>query len=407
MQVGELKYLPLYPTGHPEFERTLSGWGRYVRYVLELVRESVGDEFDVEIWNELTFGSDFLDINHYFDPPLFSGRRADFMHENGTAWELARRSIAEIERSAPRARTIWGFSNTTWFHTSIADLPPGTSGQSYHPYGTGKRCFEELAQGREKFNYDGVIPSGCAVMPEGWAHTFQQTETLIRLLNPAARVVRPRNVATFRHYITEHGFLPKDLDIKDREQVARAKAKFLLRAPLFWLSKGLSGIHVYNAYYPEESLFGMLDQNGDVTPALRALRRLVSRFSGAMPLETPRPIGVSLERIGGRVGVFADDPEGRYLSQEDVVAVLPYQVHEHKFVIGLYVMTQDFPNDLPPQEYRIGFSGVGKNGVEIEFHDPLADVPLSARRLDGPTDALSLQVALTDVPRLLEVTEVV
>ncbi len=220
----------------------------------------VGDEFDVEIWNELTFGSDFL--RHQ---PLLLGSAAVLRFDEQTSCmrterlgELARRSIAEIERSAPRARTIWGFSNTTWFHTSIADLPPGTSGQSYHPYGTGKRCFEELAQGREKFNYDGVIPSGCAVMPEGWAHTFQQTETLIRLLNPAARVVRPRNVATFRHYITEHGFLPKDLDIKDREQVARAKAKFLLRAPLFWLSKGLSGIHVYNAYYPEESCSGCL-----------------------------------------------------------------------------------------------------------------------------------------------------
>ena len=27
--------------------------------------------FDLEIWNELAFGSNFLDVNLYYNPPLY------------------------------------------------------------------------------------------------------------------------------------------------------------------------------------------------------------------------------------------------------------------------------------------------------------------------------------------------
>ena len=85
-------------------------------------------------------------------------------------------------------RVIWGFSNTTFFHTAVTELPPGIQGQSYHPYGTGTRKLpaEEAHRDHPDFNVEGFTPAMEIRMPEGWAHTFIKTESLMRLLNPAA-----------------------------------------------------------------------------------------------------------------------------------------------------------------------------------------------------------------------------
>ena len=70
-----LRYAPFAPPQRPDgkanpaFERTLDGWLRYVDTVTGAAREVLGDgNFDVEIWNELTFGSDFLYSDRYYEP---------------------------------------------------------------------------------------------------------------------------------------------------------------------------------------------------------------------------------------------------------------------------------------------------------------------------------------------------
>jgi hypothetical protein len=404
LEIGRLKYLPLYPVGRPELERTLDGWTRYVRYVVKLARDIAGDELDVEIWNELTFGSEFLDVNYYYDPPLFPKGR-DFLHAGGSAWELGRRTVDAVREVAPRARVIWGFSNTTAFHTSIADLPAGVGGQSYHPYGVGARCYDRMAEGRGQYNVGGFVPSGCATMPEGWAQTFQQTESFVRLLNPAARRQHPPGVAEFEHYFTEHGVSPRELGITSVDAAWRAKEKFLVRAPLFWLNKGLSGLYVYSAYSPDETQLGMLARDGGESPALRALRRLLDRFAGAEPVSSPRSLDVSLARVDGPGSFYSNDPEGRYVTQEDRVVLLPYAVRAGKTIVAAYVMTEDFPRDLAPQRYRVALEGVAGRGALVEYFDPLRGRTELVRTVSSSDRGLSVELDLTDSPRLLEVTE--
>jgi hypothetical protein len=404
LQVGRLKYLPLFPVGTQEFEATAAGWLRYVDCIVRLVASEYGRKFDVEIWNELTFGSDFLDINHYYDPPR-TAAGPDFLHPGGAAWELARRTIAEVDKLDPAARVIWGFSNTTFLHTAIADLPPGVNGQSYHPYGTSPRCYAALVAGKERYNVGGFVPSGCAVMPEGWAQTFQQTETLMRLLNPVARAARPSGVEHFEHFFTEHGFSPRELGITDRAAALRAKEKFLLRAPLFWLNKGLSGLYVYSSYYPDDLLFGMLLTDGDVSPAMEVLHQTVERFEGATPIASPRRLNASVVRVAGSGSVYANDPLGKIVSQQQIVAVLPFQVSDHKFLVALYVMTEDFPADLPPQEYRIAIEGVSGRGATVRYYDPLSNTEQPLQVLSASHRATVVKVGLTDTPRLLEIVE--
>lgn len=403
LRIARLKYQPLFPVDTAEFENTSRGWLTYVAYVIHFATEAYGEDFDLEMWNETTFGSDFLDINHYFQPPM-TRPTADFLRAGGSAWELARRTAVEVGQLCPRCRLIWGFSNTSFFHTRVGDLPPGLSGQSYHPYGIGARCFANLIAGREQYNADGFVPAGCANMPEGSAHTFQQTETLMRLLNPAARSEHPAGVEQFEHYITEHGFSPAELGIHDAAAALRAKEKFLLRSSLFWLNKGISAFYVFNSFDGDDHGFGVLQQDGAISPAMRALHRVAAHLSSVgAGLHSPRAIDMSVQQLTGPTGYYANDPEGRYVAPRQLVALLPYAVSPRTTVIAAYVMAEDFPQDLPPQKYRITLAVPEGSKARIEYYDPLTDAPLPASVSGRVGTRLSIDIELTDSPRLLEV----
>lgn len=403
VQIARLKYQPLFPPGTAEFEHTAQGWLGYVAYVVRFVSAAYGVDFDVEMWNELGFGSDFLDVNQYFTPPL-TPATGDFLHSGGSAWELARRTAAEVRQLDPQARLIWGFSNTTFFHTAVADLPTGFSGQSYHPYGVAPRCYAKLIVGRERYNADAFVPAGCASMPEGWAQTFQQTETLMRLLNPTARRAHPAGVETFEHYITEHGFSPAELNIHDPDAASRAKQKFLLRSTLFWLNKGLSAFYIYDSYETARGGFGVLNQDGGVSPALAMLHRLVSRL--ARVTSTPvavRAVDASVEQLSGGSAVYANDPQAHYVAEWQRVALLPFSQGAGRLTVAAYVMTEDFPGDLAPRKFRITLRGIDATRATIGCYDPLSDAAVSASINARSNHALSIDVELTDTPRLLEI----
>ena len=49
----------------------MAGWLSYVQAVASFARSiGHGDGFDVEVWNELSFGSNFLNINNYYSPAV-------------------------------------------------------------------------------------------------------------------------------------------------------------------------------------------------------------------------------------------------------------------------------------------------------------------------------------------------
>ena len=84
----ELKYLPLHGAKlagasdaknaeeAASAQATMDGWRGYVQGICDVTLEGLGTKgqpdagFNVEVWNEQTFGSNFLDINNYYSPPL-------------------------------------------------------------------------------------------------------------------------------------------------------------------------------------------------------------------------------------------------------------------------------------------------------------------------------------------------
>ncbi len=402
LRLATLKYLPLFGPGTPEFERTIAGWLRYVRLVADFTTEHYGDDFDVEMWNEYSFGSAFLDINNYMSPAPGGAPQPEPFHRGGRIWELADRTVRTLHDQHPRVKVIWGFSNTSFFHVATRDLPRGTDGQSYHPYGTGRRCYADIVKHRRRLLVDDKVPSGCIVEPEGSAHTWDQTESLMRLLAPQVRNSPPPGTRHFRHFISEHGFRPAEIGIVGPAAAARAKSKFLLRAPMFWLNKGISALYVYAVYETDPLGFGIFDADGGVSPAMRALHMLTRHLAAAEPISAPRRLTLSLDRSDG--GAAADSERGE-TAPIDRVAILPFQVTDRRFALGVYVMTRDFPADLPPREHTLSISGVRGDGAAVSYYSPFTDSAEPVKVKARSDHSITVTVGVTDVPRLLEITE--
>lgn len=411
--MATLKYLPLHPVGTPEFDETASGWVKYATLVGALVKQAGIEDFDIEIWNELTFGTKFLTIANYDEAA--KTKEPDFLNPGGRCWELARRTVEAVKRAYPKVRAIWGFSNTTFYHCAIPKLPPGIDGQSYHPYGTGLRKLPDQEQHKDQpqNNLEGFVPTVEIRMPEGWAHTFLQTECIIRLLNPQARQAHPEGTQRCFHYMTEHGVVAAECGITDEAGAWDLKSKCALRSFCLWLNKGVDVMHFFNAYQKDPKDMGLLpaelaklpaDGTFDqfATPPLKAIRNLTSAFRGAAEVKSPAQLTLNYGVVGQDREIFQGDARHPPLRFEDVFAFLPFQVNEHKLVIAVYVMTYDITRPMPEQSYRLAIQGLPTAATPRSLYDPLTGKtsPLQSTR-EGA--AVEVTLPVVDYPRLLVV----
>lgn len=236
----ELKYQPLQGTKLkdgtpvPEAQETAQGWLRYVAAIGSLAREALKTEgkadsgFDIEVWNELTFGSNFLDINHYYDPKREYAE--PLTYRKTRVWTTALRPDARLDfeqkgyeallpmtvdyfndpgNGFHQVAVISGFSNQ-WPWNSGASLWDGQAGLSKHYY-TGSTLREASPEqpfsGKDHATVDALgrldgkqaggewnqivpgtnfVPTLTAAFPE-WSHSAFQTETIQRDLFPDSR----------------------------------------------------------------------------------------------------------------------------------------------------------------------------------------------------------------------------
>jgi hypothetical protein len=415
VKMATLKYLPFYPVGTPQFEETVQGWLKYAALVTGLVAEAGIDDFDVELWNELSFGSNFTNIDHYYDPPI-EPKAPNFLLPGGSAWELSRRTTEAVKKDHPGARIIWGWSNTTFYHCPIEKLPPGIDGQSYHPYGTGTRTLpkDEDQPAHPEFNIEGYIPAMEIRMPEGWAHEFLKTECLMRLLNPQARQQHPEGTQRFYHYMTEHGVAPPECGITDDAGAWRIKTLCALRSYCLWLNKGVDVLDYFCAWEKKPDGMGLLPPDlarlpADAkfeevaTPPMKAVRNLTRAFAGSEPVaaDDQKPLEVDVVELEGNRKTFDGDATHPPLYERDSFAFLPWQTGKGRYVAAVYVMTYDATKPMPPTRYRLTIEGMGGEFGTVTLYDPIQDAPVEVKVLKKDKDKLEVEVPVVDYPRLL------
>jgi hypothetical protein len=176
-----LKYEPF---GHPRltgpatntrYEATLTGWLDYVDTVATFMTAIVGaDGFDLEIWNELSFGGDFLVLDRYYtaDPetppdPLVS-------ETDDITFQLPRRTLAWIRANLDAGVGVGNgmASQRPW--DSGANSGPFLTALCKHPYAGWKRYpGDQVEDGNEP--RDALGGSDAAGGPRSWPSSSRPT----------------------------------------------------------------------------------------------------------------------------------------------------------------------------------------------------------------------------------------
>ena len=452
-----LRYLPFAPPRagggrNPQFERTLDGWLAYVRAVADAAREATGgDRFDLEIWNELSFGSEFLDPKHYFDPVPRS-----LTGTGSVTDEILRRTVADLRRPALDLAHVGigdGFANQSPFPAGSTS-PPGLTALSKHPYRgvarfPGDRPTTDLQQ--RALDADGA-PAGSRAADRRWADAFVprfvgffpewylsglQTETLVRDLSPITttisgvrhgRSAAPPGGAPVGVWISETGMETAGVGLDD---VARrpVQARAALRSIVAYANKGADTVVLYGA--GEHQPWGLVDPaffrsigasrpQGD-RAAGGATLELVSRLMKRIPRYRAAPRQLELREVADQHDriQFAGNGTARYpdLHDRDVVAFLPFQSGRDRFSVPVYVMSRDVAQvqqpdrpvddvrryEAPEGIFRLRIGGVRGGAASVSLYDPVTDAGVGARIVSRSAGEIVVELALTDTPRLLEI----
>ena len=148
VSMATLKYRPFSVPGSADYRKTMAGWLEYVDVITAFVTETLGTAaaadkgFDLEIWNELTFGTHFLYVNDYYEPRAYQYSANDIWTNlvKATADHVAAR-CAPVCRRPPQQRLCQ--------YNSLACRGGATSGD-YGDQQTSLCRPQGFSQGREQ-----------------------------------------------------------------------------------------------------------------------------------------------------------------------------------------------------------------------------------------------------------------
>lgn len=439
VSMATLKYRPFSKPGSADYQQTIAGWQHYVGTVAKFAATVLGTTqskdkgFDMEIWNELTFGSKFLSINNYYDPDR------DTYEEGSIGANLVKATADYAVANSQQFAGVEfsdGFANTVPWPASSTQ-PVRISAISKHPY-VNRKNFPKDEQKSERIDALGgitkFIPEYSALFPE-YSATALQTEILLRDAAPFsnkiydvwhgrdARQVNGRVVPT-DVWITEIGFAPNENGITDPSLASALKAKTTARYYTFYLNKGVTKLHLYSAaagnlglgivqdnfleYARNHSIYPQ-DDRAYVSPALKIAGRIAAQMRQNLDptLTQARQLQLDTVRDNHNHLQFSGDGTAAHpnLYNRDVFAFLPYQVNSRRFVIPYYVMTRDVTKDLPPEKFTIQISKLKAQGATVSVYDPMSDLSVPVKIDRRGSNFLNLTLSATDYPYLLIIQE--
>lgn len=445
--MATLKYRPFSVPGSEDYQKSIAGWQKYVETATKFVNETLASAnsqdrgFDLEIWNELSFGFHFLNINDYYaDRP--------YQYNQDTIWdnliEVTANYVAANSSQFPGVGITNGFGNTIpW--TASSKQPPQVNGISKHLYSsTPKNYPQDEPTGGIRVNMlrqedkAGFVPTYRAQFPE-YPATVLQTETATRDLAPIttdiygtnhgrnARMVNGQVLPT-PVWITEANIDPSEGDPNISSDRALAiKAKAAARYFCFFLNKGAKQVQLFVAADSDKK-YGVLQDNfleyaagADVSypnddrsytsPTLMVTSNLVNKMKEKLDSNLTQTRSLEVVSIADTHNgfQFAGNGTAQYpnLYNRDVFTFLPYQVNAKRFVIPYYVMTRDIFKDMTAEEYNVTIKGVKKKGISIAAYDPINNrsVPIKMMKNRQGADTILLSLPTVDYPYLLIIEE--
>lgn len=429
---------------HASFADTEAGWLDYVDGVASLARQlGHGDDFDVEVWNEVTFGSDFLNINNYYSPPVDTRGPASGA-DSATDQTLLAATASLIHKRFPGVQVGDGFSDEVPWTSGQTELPGVEidkhyySGKFVYPRDDGPIGVKPVDWlGRTFARYTKVngsddwvpfwTPSYTTYFPEYWLSGLK-TETLIRDLTPLkgesiygsphGRNTHPKGAPPPKIWMTEYNLDRYPTPALSGAQEQRLQAKVALRYLLAFINKGLGLVDFYAAEggglaLLPDSFYAAIGKASRPNPGLTltALGRMTHFLHVARRM---RRRSVTLLQVSTTDHRKVFNGSGRYppLRNLDVAAFFSFQEATHRFVFAAYVMTRNLLRtwrkpgarqyDMPAGTYRFEVGGIDGCTTKLSATDPLTGDTVPVRRVACTKRKLTLQTRLTDSPILIQ-----
>lgn len=446
LTISTLKYRPFSPSTTTDYQETVAAWNNYASTVASFVASSLGTTglpdlgFDMEIWNELSFGSAFLDINNYYNPALYS-------YDSEAIWgDLIDQTTTSALANPGQFSGVGfgdGIANTIPWPASSTE-PETVGAIDKHPYVT-RAYFNTNGYGEPpntpvnalgQIDTSGFGPAYTILFPES-AGSAIATETLIRDMAPLNNTIyggfHGRNARVLNGlvvpcwvWVTESNVSPSDNGVTDVNTALNLKAKNALRSLAFYLNKGGALFSFFNTDGGDLNLGMVLDSflqystsssvypssdTSYTSPALAAIGRMSQQFQtnldSSLTTASTRPLTVTSITDTHNHYQFTGDGTSAHpnLYNRNVFAFLPFQANSSRFVIPYYVITRDITQDLPPEQYTVTVSGLKGLQAQVSAYDPLKNVQVSVSVTRRTANSLTLQLTATDYPYLLTVQE--
>jgi hypothetical protein len=433
VRMATLKYRPFSVAGSADYNQTMAGWKSYVLAVGKFATRYLGTgKFDLEVWNELTFGSSFLYINDYYDPPIAH-------YDENAIWAALVQATADVATANSSVFTgvdiSDGFANTIPWPASSTE-PARVKGISKHCYpvplnfpAKEQKDSGELNALLQQEKPPKFVPTYNVYFPE-YAGTAIQTETTIRDISPIptqiygvmhGRYARPGYPSW--GWITECGYDPYYAGVTDPTVALKLKAKSTARFFCFFLNKGCQKVTIFStaggdarlgivqdnflAYTQSNTVYPTND-SPYTSPALAVTGHIVNQMRlEASPTTAIRQLGVSsVSAIESHAQFHGDGTLAHPdLDDSNVLTILPYQSNPHRFVIPYYVMTRNLADPLTPEPFTIALTGLNTATTKIECYDPMADTYYPVTVNSTANGTITSTVTAADYPYLLIVTD--
>ncbi|MFS0723909.1 PA14 domain-containing protein [Paenibacillus sp. 1P07SE] len=388
-------------TPNPAAQETLDGWVKYVATITTFVKDTLQSGsatdagFDLEVWNELTFGSQFLDINNYYNPKLNFSQQPTYTEGNlkvsgaQVIFPLTINYVNDRANELPGVRVINGFSNQRPWDNGT-EMWTNQDGFSRHYYTGTDFLASNMSIHNTNLKKDSMldafgkpmatpfIPAHISSFPERWYYGYQ-TEFVVRDLQPFPgpwshhhRYANPGNGHPAEVWMTESNlyrgpfaqFLRYHANVSLTDPrltslMHHMGTKTTLRNYIFQSHNGLERLYLYAAKQKDhefallpEAFFSEL-RNSDyqltdrvrkqIGPQLTAVGNVTRLMKSGETIEQPRHIQVNGVRAHQPQVVFKGDGTAanpdRY--QVEDFAVLPYQLQSNQFAVGYYVVTRN------------------------------------------------------------------
>jgi hypothetical protein len=426
---------------NPQFEQTLSAWLQYVKAVTSEAKSVLGsDNFDVEVWNELNFGSSFLNASNYYMPlpPSFQGAGSvdDQLLARTVSW------IRDPANGLPDVGIGDGFANQTPFAAGSTSPVGLTAIDKHYYYGgavkqlpaypgaSGIQDVNALGQAEGRMNAYGdftrpFVPTYTAFFPE-YPLSAIQTESMVRDLSPITttfngaahgRYTTPPGGSTPPQvWITETNIYPEpSLGPWTTADKWHLQAKAALRYLSSYINKGVSELYFYAVSDGDWSMVDPSAPGGG--PTMTAIKRFIQDFAGPSTIAVRRSLSLQAIADRGDWTQFSGDGTAAHppLYNRDVVGFFPFQADADRFVVPVYVMTRNLAKiynpqapstdvtrrDLPPETYRLTIGGLNTSQLRASATDPVTGDSVPVQIVSTSGDTAVVQIPLTDSPRLL------